>query len=372
MDKNKRKKLNYKFIDVLKLISFAFIFAGQIIPFRYSSSVEMKPLWTTMSELTFVGIGLAFTISGFLLTAHIHREYKYYKNFKLLNFWGRRAFKIVPLYLIVLFLGFIAIPNLVEFLKLNSVHTPNPIPFVSFTANFYMITNAYEVPYFIAVLWPICALLQVYIFWGILCRFFWKNILSIIIFGFIASILISFVLAHNGQNAYYYGVGCLPFFFAGAFGAIHTRRKSPLIERIKLIPSSIITVLHVITWALCFGLPFLLKGAQLHLVMQSVLPLLFTFIICEQIFSKFSPVKFKKLKLLNTIGAQSYGLYMYHGLAFGLTIVIYDTVAVTANGFMIHVAFPLFCFLITFFVSQFSNPLIEKPFIRMRRQFKRK
>lgn len=372
MDKKKRKKLNYKSINALKLIAFAFVFAGQIIPFKYSSAGDMRPVWSTLMELTYVGFGLAFTISGFLITAHIDREYKYHSNFKLFNFWGRRIFKIIPLYIIVLFLGFVAIPNLIDFLRLNDVSLPPAFPFISFTANFYMLDNAHHVPYFIAVLWPICVLLQVYFLWGIICKAFWKKAETIALTGAIVSVIVSIFFFAQGDDAYKLIVGCLSFFLWGAWGALQVRRKKAIIKAYRKIPPNAFTFIHIVTWSIALGVPFVFNGVLLHAIYLIVLPLFFVLIIWEQTFIKNTPIKLHKIKILDTIGTYSYGLYMFHGLAFGLTIVVYDTIAVQPNGFMIHVAFPFLCLLLTIFVSQFSYPVFEKPFIRMRRQFKRK
>lgn len=371
MEQKKKKKLNYKGINVLKLLAFVFVFAGQIIPFKYSSAGEMRPVWSALNVYTYVGIGLAFTISGFLLMAHAHREYKYYKSFKLFNFWSRRVFKIIPLYLIVLFLGFVAIPNLIDFLRLNDVSLPSAWPYLTFSANFNLLHNTHA-PYFIAVLWPICVLLQVYFIWGIIVKSFWKVIEQVLGPLILLSIIGSIILFQYKIDAYKAIVGCLAFFFAGAYGALLVRKKSSVLSKFKALPIPIFTIIHLLTWGIALGVPFIFKGPFLQTVYLATLPMLFVLILWEQTFVKNSPFQLKKLKLLDTLGTYSYGLYMYHGLAFGLTIVIYDTVAVKPNGFMIHVAFPFLCLVITILVSQFSYPIFEKPFIRMRRQFKRK
>src|ERR1700723_2157194 len=44
----------------------------------------------------FVGVDVFFVISGFLITGHLLREYQKAGRISLLDFWGRRAKRLVP------------------------------------------------------------------------------------------------------------------------------------------------------------------------------------------------------------------------------------------------------------------------------------
>lgn len=367
-----RRKLNFKSVNVLRLIAFAFVFVGQVVPFQYSNTADMLPVWSTMSELTYPGIGLAFALSGFLLTAHIHREYKYYGRFKLLNYWTRRGFKILPLYFFVVFLGFIAIPNLIDFLKINEVDIPEIWPFLTLTVHLFLVDHASQTPYFILILWPICVLLHIYFLWGILVKFLWRRISELAFTLFLLSLLASILLTFLNFNAYYLMTGCSTYFFLGAWGALEARKNGFLLQKFKTLPVAVYSSVHVIAWSLALGLPFLIGHKWLHSIYWITLPVLFVAIIWEQNFCKNAPFKLKKIKWMDALGTYSYGLYMYHGIGLGLTIAVYDTIAVAKNGFILHFAFPMFCLMIAIVASQFSYSIIEKPFLRMRRQFKRR
>ncbi|MGH3266698.1 MAG: acyltransferase family protein, partial [Trebonia sp.] len=50
----------------------------------------------------FAGVDVFFVISGFLITGHLVREYRTTGRIGLLDFWGRRAKRLVPAAALVL------------------------------------------------------------------------------------------------------------------------------------------------------------------------------------------------------------------------------------------------------------------------------
>jgi peptidoglycan/LPS O-acetylase OafA/YrhL len=74
--------------------------------------VVIYHLWPNLLTGGFAGVDVFFVISGFLITGHLLREYQKSGHVSLLEFWGRRAKRLVPaatLVLIVTWIGSVLI-----------------------------------------------------------------------------------------------------------------------------------------------------------------------------------------------------------------------------------------------------------------------
>jgi peptidoglycan/LPS O-acetylase OafA/YrhL len=64
--------------------------------------VVIYHLWPSLLPGGFVGVDVFFVISGFLITGHLLREYRMTGKIRLVDFWGRRAKRLVPAAALVL------------------------------------------------------------------------------------------------------------------------------------------------------------------------------------------------------------------------------------------------------------------------------
>jgi len=58
--------------------------------------VVVYHLWPSLLPGGFAGVDVFFVISGFLITGHLLREYTKTGKIGLVQFWGRRAKRLVP------------------------------------------------------------------------------------------------------------------------------------------------------------------------------------------------------------------------------------------------------------------------------------
>jgi peptidoglycan/LPS O-acetylase OafA/YrhL len=72
------------------------------------TTVVLYHLWPNTLKGGFVGVDVFFVISGFLITGHLLREYQKTGQISLLQFWGRRAKRLVPAACVVLTVTWIA------------------------------------------------------------------------------------------------------------------------------------------------------------------------------------------------------------------------------------------------------------------------
>jgi peptidoglycan/LPS O-acetylase OafA/YrhL len=72
------------------------------------SLVVIYHLWPSLLPGGFSGVDVFFVISGYLITAHLWRTYRKTGRVSLLEFWGRRARRLVPAAALVLAVTFLA------------------------------------------------------------------------------------------------------------------------------------------------------------------------------------------------------------------------------------------------------------------------
>lgn len=65
--------------------------------------VLLNHFWPERLTGGFIGVDIFFVISGYLITAHLHREITLTGHIQLVSFWARRAKRLLPVAMIVLF-----------------------------------------------------------------------------------------------------------------------------------------------------------------------------------------------------------------------------------------------------------------------------
>lgn len=378
--KKKSRRLHYKDLDALRFLGFFLVFIMHIKPF-YKDEIAADSSSYLDHSLTFggvFGIELFFTISAFLITALAIREIEYYGNFKLLQFYKRRALRVFPLYALILLLIFIGIPKSVEFLDLNyNFKFPPLFPFLTFNSNFFYYTNGADYFTGLVILWTIAVEVQFYLVWGFILNLLGKNLkgvayglITIGVLYRLSSSLFTELEIFKDFHSYYNTLYYLSDFGIGALVAVHVREKKDLVEYIKSLEKSFLKYLY-------FGFVVYLVAAGLfygniifNVVNAIAIPSIVGFIIIEQTFSSNSLFKLRNFKIASYLGKISYGSYMFHILVmdfivFGITVWQEEMVGFT------KAMFPLVAFLITIILAHLSYKYFEKPFLRFRREFKR-
>ena len=70
--------------------------------------VVVYHLWPSVLPGGFAGVDVFFVISGFLITGHLRREYASTGTVRLVDFWGRRAKRLMPAAALVLTVTWVA------------------------------------------------------------------------------------------------------------------------------------------------------------------------------------------------------------------------------------------------------------------------
>ena len=328
------------------------------------------------------GIELFFTISAFLITALAIREIEYYGNFKLMAFYKRRALRILPLYILILILIFIGIPKIIGFLDLNyHFKFPPLLPFLTFSSNFFYYSDGADFFTGLVILWTIAVEVQFYIFWGFVINLVGKNLkkvsyvlIAIGVLYRLSSSLFTELEIFKDYHSYYNTLYYLSDFGIGALVAIHVREKKDLVEYIKSLDKSFLKYLYSGFLAYLIVAGVFYGNIIFNVLNALIVPSIVGFIIIEQTFGSNSILKFRNLKIATYLGKISYGSYMYHILVmdfivFGVAIWQGEHQG-ELSGF-IKVIFPFIAFISTIILAHLSYKYFEKPFLRLRREYKR-
>jgi peptidoglycan/LPS O-acetylase OafA/YrhL len=97
----------------------------------------------------------------------------------------------------------------------------------------------------------------------------------------------------------------------------------------------------------------------------------FGFMILDQTFGKNSPFKFRNNKVLTHLGKISFGLFVYQAILNVLIVIGIDSLDFEMTSFSTKILFTILGFVMSWIVADLSFNFVEKPLLRMRREFKK-
>jgi peptidoglycan/LPS O-acetylase OafA/YrhL len=305
----------------------------------------------------FLGVDIFFVISGYLITSIILNEIYITKNFSFINFYQRRARRILPALLFVIFASiffsylFLLPSDFIDYTKsifYSLFFTSNY--FFYFSEQIYDATPSLLIPFLHT--WSLSVEEQFYLLYPIILYFsfkYLKNFLNKILFSLI---LISFF----SMVYYFYANQSLAFFnfltrfwelLVGAF--IANNQKKINSYNFSILRKNIITIFGL--FLIVFSILFFNKNISYGYIYA------FFSIIGVSLIISFQDKEILINKILTNrflvfIGLISYSLYLWHYpiFAFGrITELFGDGISKKL-------------FFLTFFFSLFTFYFIEKPF----------
>ncbi|MDC2976052.1 acyltransferase [bacterium] len=304
----------------------------------------------------FLGVDIFFVISGYLITSIIYRESIINKNFSLLNFYERRARRLLPALLTVLFFTLFFAYHLllpvqfVEYLK-------TVISSMFFYSNFYFHYTGQA--YGQAILstkpllhtWSLSVEEQFYLLYPILFIFFFRifksNIKYLLYLGFLISIIFASIISekHASFNFYMIISRSWELIFGGLIALKHLTSKEKLKDN-KILPS--------LGFFLIIFSFYFFNDPHKHPSYFTLLPIIGSYLIINNNNEKNIISKILSNNFMTNIGLISYSLYLWHHpfLSFG------KISGLTENNLLMKILL----ILIAFIFSGLTYFFVEKNF----------
>lgn len=311
-----------------------------------------------MSNLS-MGVEVFFFISGFLITYILLAEKKQAGKISIGKFYMRRAFRIWPLYYLLLALS----PMLVNWLQ--TTPSPDYISHLFFVGNYGIISSeiwTYPLSHF----WSIAIEEQFYLVWPLIIAFipikYLKHAFTLIV---LASIVFRWWVINNEPNSWHIYLNTLSrmdtLVIGSAIGLYHFWRPIKL----KFHWSILILLSAALVWLMTFwefadytSPAKALFKKYLYMIVYGTLIIYF---VIKKPPEKIRPFK----KMIVYFGKISYGIYLYHNIF--LLILIKK---ILLNNRLD--SWPLFWVTYvcgTLLLSVISFELIEKWFLRFKERF---
>lgn len=315
----------------------------------------------------FLGVEVFFVVSGYLITSLLLSEYRANNSVSLLQFWKRRARRLLPalfaLLIVVMVYAVICLPDEVASLRADVLAS------FAYVTNWYLIAanqSYFEVmgrPSLLRHLWSLAVEEQFYLLWPLLFAFLLIQLKSrtamlLLMLGATASALWMGALFQpdTDPSRIYYGTDtrAAGLLIGAALAFVVTRGQEirvSLVRRWLLDGVGIVALGALVAGTLLMSEfdPFLYQGGML-------LVSAFTALVIASAIAPQSPILGALLgfSVLRWIGLRSYSLYLWHWPVFMVTRPQLDT---TLEGTPLLVA----RFAITFALAELSYRLIETP-----------
>jgi len=369
----KNQRLHFKDIPALRAMAFLPIYLFCIL-FLISASETgvLSDITTIIGKIARNSLDFFFFLSAFLITSHGLREYKYYDRFCLRNFYIRRFFRVGVVLLLAMLFTFIVDPWLIKILALDLklVVQPTIEPFIALVPNYFSSFSGDHFVY-LKVITSIFMFIQFYVFWGIILKFFYRY-LAVIGLVLIGIGILSRILHLYNETEYLLdtlaystpiGIGCLY--------AIAIRNGWAFTTKMKEFSKSTNSFIYVVGVAILLAGYLVFSQSYLSALIPLFTSLFFGYIIIEQTFGKSSFVRFKTKKVLTQIGIISYGLIIYQAIINVLVIVAVDSIDFKLDSFLKIAMVVIGALIGSVITANISYKLLEKPLLRIRREFKK-
>jgi peptidoglycan/LPS O-acetylase OafA/YrhL len=325
-------------------------------------------------DMGWMGVDLFFVLSGFLITGILLRSKSSPRYF--LNFYGRRALRIFPLYYCVLLLVAIAlrsIPALSPYDKMRSDWKY----YWFYGTNFLVARDGWNVPgqrwLYLGYLWSLAVEEHFYLFWPLVVRIFSARwligvCLAILV---IAPVLrgLSPILGQSERASDVLTQCRMDALAIGALLAVFVQQTSPVqvLRRFGWIglTCSILFAAYAVQSVRFPGFeatPFRIFG-------HSVVALGFAWLICLAISGNWISTVMT-WRPMRFFGVYSYGIYIYHGVLMGCLMAWFTTERLSFNSGNVWIGIVphyILCIAPPTLIAVISYHFLEKPFLKLKR-----
>ena len=267
----------------------------------------------------YIGVDVFFVISGFLITQLLIDEAGEHSSIDLRNFWARRARRILPMSILVTLATVIAGLFMLEPGKVRDLSAVG-LGALGFCTNIVLFfrTSDYlsgvTAPSSLRHFWSLAVEEQFYLLWPLVVfgalkygKVNWKKwLIGAGALAGVASLITSILITKGHPGAGYY----LPYsrfweISAGALLALAGSRFDKIPNMARAV-GGWIGLIAIITSAVIFSESTVFPGYA------ALLPVVATVLVLVAGSAKFGPVSLLSLEPMQSLGARSYSLYLWH------------------------------------------------------------
>jgi len=355
----KSERLYFPELDGLRFFAFFLVFL------HHHSLLKGIPVLSILKTKGWIGVDLFFALSAYLFTKLLIVEHEKTKTISFKKFYLRRIFRIWPIYF--LYIGISIIIHIASVGEIDSDIWVRIIGLFTFSDNIMTALYSWNPLPHIGHLWTITYEEQFYIFIPLIILLLVrssqkvKSITLISVFVLFTAIKIVLI----ADNVPHYVIWVLPITHFesiilgiaigfGGFDFILKKIKPPFIGLLGLLFFILLCATPgIFTVSYWLVASYLFIGLATSLLLFSVL-------------HNNALKKFFSHKVFVFLGKRSYGLYVYHMLANGLTPYL------LANSTFLPwntVASFIYSLTFTIIISVLSYKYIETPFLKLKKKF---
>ncbi|MBI2259752.1 MAG: acyltransferase [Flavobacteriia bacterium] len=321
-----KEKSYFQFIDVLRIIAI-------IISFLHHSAL-----------IFFLhGHTFFFFLSGFLLTYRFQQELNKNSYFDLWAFTIKRMFRILPIYLLIVFFVYYFLPFFTE----KHFKTIPIYQYLLLISNYSTVKHVF----ILMILWSVAVQEQFYIFISIVYKFFSRYLIEIAIGMIIFSTFYKMFLYNQKINFY---IHTLSHFSSFGFGIIYSLKYKELNSYIKNKWRNLLFIFSIL---LLIYLPYKLKDNYFWVMLDNVVVCCF-FIVMFNFFINKNYIQIKN-KIILFFLKLYYDLYCYQGVVLTFT----NFVLLSKYPNLTYMSIIVINLILLFIISSISYVLIENPMI---------
>jgi len=375
----------YNNIQIFKGLNAMRFFAAYFVVLHHAEQIRLKYEmfnWKFFSIFNNGGFAVTFffVLSGFLITYLLMKEIKQRKDVAVKKFYVRRILRIWPLYFLLVFIGTLAMPYL-----LQVIYSQYDMPYNFHQVILYFLfftpfmVNIIFGHHLLEPLWSIGVEELFYLIWAPLVKFLKNHILAILLSVIALKILLlTFIQCSESIHPYMVKVVQMLQFEAMAIGGLaayiifHYKKdisKTILFSKpvqilffavifLRLMFAGILTE-NTIIFRFLFNTP----------IFSNILFIVsFAWLIVNTSLNSHSLLQLNN-KVLNFLGEISYGIYMYHMLIIFGTVLFLKNILNSMNGMVSSAIFYVIITIGVIFISYLSKKYFEDRFLRLKEKF---
>ena len=368
---------NIRYFKGLNALRFL---AAYLVLIHHSEQIRLKNNLFNFKEYSFfnnggLAVSFFFVLSGFLITYLLLKEIDERGLINIKYFYIRRILRIWPLYFLLVAIGTLLVPFLIQVFNVN-YEMPYRFRdvFVYYILFSPFLVNLYFGHHLLEPLWSIGVEEIFYIFWAPLVKLFYQSIFLLSISVILLKVFLFLWLQEYYNSEFLISLVKILSFESmaiGAFGANYVYHLRKNINELKLFSKFFQFVFLIIIFArlLFFKTINIYFTSEIsHYFLNLAFDFLFLWLIINLSLNDNSIIKLNH-KLFNTLGDISYGIYMYHMVVIFSIIFIFSNYFTFKDNFFIWMAFYCLVTIITILVSYFSKKYFENEFLRLKKKY---